>query len=128
MQFLGEYKNPDELAEIYGEVHFTWAIDMFEEGLNSSWLLPNRLYEGGAFGSVAIAAEAVETGRFLKTLRIGVTLGEPKGEYLERFFATLTPDGYKALENAARTVPETTWVYGKQDCIDLVAYLAGLKP
>ena len=38
LSFKGPYKNPDDLQKIYSEVHFTWAIDMFEEGLNSSWL------------------------------------------------------------------------------------------
>ncbi len=37
----------DDLAKIYGEVDFAWAIDFFEEGQNSEWLLPNRLYEKG---------------------------------------------------------------------------------
>lgn len=31
MRFEGAYRNPEDLAEIYGEVHFTWAIDFFEE-------------------------------------------------------------------------------------------------
>ena len=55
IRFAGPYRNPEDLAAIYGEVHFSWAIDFFEEGLNSSWLLPNRLYEGCRFGAVPIA-------------------------------------------------------------------------
>ena len=61
--YLGPYNNPSDLAAIYGDVHFSWAIDMFEEGLNSSWLLPNRLYEGGLYGAVPLAAAGVETSR-----------------------------------------------------------------
>ena len=55
IHFAGPYRNPEDLAAIYGEVHFSWAIDFFEEGLNSNWLLPNRLYEGCRFGAVPIA-------------------------------------------------------------------------
>ena len=55
LRFDGAYRNPEDLAAIYGEVHFSWAIDFFEEGLNSSWLLPNRLYEGCRYGAVPIA-------------------------------------------------------------------------
>ena len=57
MRFEGAYRNPGDLPSIYGEVHFSWAIDFFEEGMNSNWLLPNRLYEGGRFddaGGVAV--------------------------------------------------------------------------
>ena len=61
---------------IYGEVHFSWAIDFFEEGLNSSWLLPNRLYEGCRYGAVPIAMRQTETGRFLAERHIGLLLDE----------------------------------------------------
>ena len=72
LTFLGPYEYPEDLVSIYNDVHFTWAIDMFEEGLNSSWLLPNRVYEGGVYGAVPIAISSVETGRFIKRLGIGV--------------------------------------------------------
>ncbi|MDP9128547.1 MAG: glycosyl transferase family 1 [Pseudomonadota bacterium] len=123
LRFLGPYKNPDDLAEMYRSVHFTWAIDMFEEGLNSSWLLPNRLYEGGLYGSVPIAIDSVETGRFLRRLGIGVTLAEPLGEALSQFFKALTPQQYQKLEQTLTLLPRTTWVYGSEDCKALVHYL-----
>lgn len=123
LSYEGPYRNPGDLARIYAEVHFTWAIDLFEEGLNSAWLLPNRLYEGGAFASVPIAAQGVETGRYIERLGIGVTLGEPKPETLRRFLAGLTPDAYRALEAAARAVPAATWTADGEACRDLVARL-----
>jgi hypothetical protein len=122
--FQGPYKNPDDLEKIYRNVHFTWAIDRFEARGNSSWLLPNRIYEGGIYASVPIAEKAVETGRFLDRLNIGVTLNDPVEKSLSAFFATLTADRYGALEQAAAAVPITTWVYDQKDCIDLVAALA----
>jgi succinoglycan biosynthesis protein ExoL len=123
LTFEGPYKNPDDLAAIYAQVHFTWAIDMFEEGLNSSWLLPNRLYEGGLFAAVPIAAENVETGRLIRRLGIGLTLPEPKLLALRQFFNRLTPETYQALEQAARNIPAANWQYTQQDCADLVACL-----
>ena len=127
VSFEGPYNNPGDLAAIYHDVHFTWAIDMFEAGQNSSWLLPNRLYEGGAYASVAIAEKAVETGRFLDERHIGVTLEEPLAKNLAGFFATLTPDRYRALEQEAAAVPIETWIYDRSDCESLVACLRGLK-
>jgi succinoglycan biosynthesis protein ExoL len=131
LRFLGAYKNPDDLVSMYRGVHFTWAIDLFEHGLNSAWLLPNRLYEGGLFGSVPIAAESVETGRFLQRLGIGVILKEPLGSSLSAFLDGLTPERYRVLEAAAFRVPKATWVCGREDCVALVQYmrsLTGLQP
>ena len=71
------------MATIYREVHFSWAIDFFEQGQNSEWLLPNRLYEGCRFGAVPISMGHTETGRFLDQQGIGVLLPEATPEALE---------------------------------------------
>jgi succinoglycan biosynthesis protein ExoL len=123
VKFLGPYRNPEDLPAMYHGVHFNWAIDMFEEGLNSSWLLPNRLYEGGAFASVPMTLETVEAGRFVKPLNLGITLKEPLDQSLANFFTDLTPARYCALENTARSIPRSTWISDKRDCETLVAYL-----
>src|SRR3546814_8610503 len=46
MIYGGEYRNPHDLAEIYGRGHLTWAFDFPDEGATSAWLLPNRRYGG----------------------------------------------------------------------------------
>lgn len=127
VKFLGEYKNPDDLAEIYSEVHFTWAIDMFEENLNSSWLLPNRLYEGCLHGSVPIAIEHVETGRFINMLGIGVCIKEARSENLFIFFNTLTAERYCDMRKNLVEVSGHRWIHDLRSCEDLVTYLRTLK-
>ena len=44
LTFGGFYDRRYDLGRLYGGVHFTWAIDFYEAGGNSDWLLPNRLY------------------------------------------------------------------------------------
>lgn len=127
LRFLGPYRNPEELESIYREIHFTWAIDMFEEGLNSSWLLPNRVYEGGMYGSVPIADASMETGRFTGRLGIGVAISEPKTLALLSFFKELTIEKYRQLEKASVAVPPETWTYDAADCQQLVNYLCSLR-
>ncbi len=124
LRFEGAYKNPDDLSTIYHEVHFAWAIDMFEEGLNSSWLLPNRIYEGGLFGAVPIALATVETGRTLDRMGVGVRLDTLDVDALVDFFNQLTAAEYLALEEKVRAMPVSSWTFSKQDCKDLVQYLA----
>lgn len=128
ISFTGPYRNPQDLSEIYNQVHFTWAIDMFEEGLNSSWLLPNRLYEGCAFASVPIAAAGTETGRTLDRLGIGMILAEPKLASLKQFFANLTPDAYEILEAAVQIKPRSLWISDTGDCLELVKILKNFSP
>jgi succinoglycan biosynthesis protein ExoL len=127
LRFLGPYKSPDDMASLYQNVHFTWTIDKFEEGMNSSWLLPNRLYEGGIFGAVPLAEKAVETGRFLKRLGIGVTLGEPLDLALASFFNELSTVQYKSLEENVSRVPPSTWIHDKKECEEFVSWLSSFK-
>ena len=124
--FAGAY-TPDALADIYGDIHFSWAIDMFEEGLNSAWLLPNRMYEGGLYGAVPLTAQGVETSRFAAELGIGYSLAEPKGESLVAFLKNLTPEAYAALAAAVTHIPHDTWRFDTAECERLVKRLAHLK-
>jgi succinoglycan biosynthesis protein ExoL len=127
LSFAGPYKNPEDLSAIYRDVHFSWSIDMFEEGLNSSWLLPNRLYEGGLFNTVPIALKSVETGRFLERLGIGVTLEQPLDISLQSFFRNLTNKDYQNLEKNAMEISKSQWYYDKKESKALVDYLSTLK-
>src|SRR3546814_5833553 len=97
MIYGGEYRNPDDLPEIYGRVHLTWAFDFLDEGSNSDWLLPNRLYEGVYFGSVALASSHTETGKKVRELGLGYTFEPPEVESIVAFLR-----GYSMAEHLAR--------------------------
>ncbi len=94
LSFGGAYDRATDLPAIYGRVHFTWAIDFYEDGLNSAWLLPNRLYEGSMFGSVPLALRAVETGRWLARHDCGILLDDPLDRSLAALFAGMTEAVY----------------------------------
>lgn len=127
IKFQGSYQNPADLAAMYGDVHFTWAIDMFEAGQNSAWLLPNRLYEGGIFGTVPITNAADASGRFIQDLGIGVALPNPLDAALREFFSALTSTCYQQLAQAAAAVPAQSWVDTPADCRKLIEYLVTLQ-
>lgn len=128
VEFHGAYSNPEDLAAIYDDVQFTWAIDFFEEGLNSSWLLPNRLYEGGLHGAVPIALSSTETGRFVGERGIGLTLNRADPDELMTLFDTMDARRYGALFTRLASVDRSQWVTGPADCRALVARLAALGP
>ncbi|MDX0858093.1 glycosyl transferase family 1 [Sinorhizobium medicae] len=126
MRFEGAYRNPEDLADIYGEVHFTWAIDFFEEGQNSAWLLPNRLYEGCRHGRVPISMKGTETARFLSMRGIGLVLEEADADSLDTVLGSLSPQSYAdATERISRCNPGS-WIFSRADCEALVRQLAAL--
>ncbi len=109
LSFEGPYDRATELGRLYGAVHFTWAIDFYEAGANSDWLLPNRLYEGSLHGAVPLAMADVETGRWLARHGCGVLLHDPAAE-LAPLFATLGQPAYLALHAQLAGLPRDALV------------------
>jgi hypothetical protein len=122
LSFGGGYTAAD-LPRLYGEVHFAWAIDFMEEGLNSAWLLPNRLYEASRHGAVPIALQDVQTGRYLADHGFGVRLQSPAE--LEAVLDGLTPARYAALRREVAARPREAFVADLGDCRRLVDAVAG---
>jgi succinoglycan biosynthesis protein ExoL len=125
LRFEGPYRNPQDLPALYGDVHFSWTLDYYEEGQNSAWLLPNRVYEGTLYGAVPISQRGVETSRWLSRYGIGVELEEPVERGLVDFFRRLDQDGYVKLAEKLRAVPRRDLVVDRSDCRELVEVLCG---
>jgi succinoglycan biosynthesis protein ExoL len=123
LTFKGAYRNPEDMADIYAQVDFAWAIDFFEEGQNSTWLLPNRLYESCRFGTVPIAMAGTETARFLERLDIGLMLPEPSASALAEALSGMTSERYAALRGEVLARDPRNWICDLADCRALVAKL-----
>lgn len=123
-QYYGPYRSPQDLAEIYGQVHFTWAIDYLDAGSNSDWLLPNRLYEGGLFKAVSIARAGTATGEMVAREGLGVTLSEPLDESLSAWLPAMDADLFEALAASVRRAPRALFV-DEGDTARLLEAVAG---
>jgi succinoglycan biosynthesis protein ExoL len=123
MRFGGPYQQKD-LAASYRACHLTWAIDYYEQGSNSDWLLPNRLYEGGYFNCPAIALVGTETAYWLAARGAGVLLNDATVD-LDAFISNLTTAHYRDLQQATAAIPTSDLVHSMEDCQRLVAKLAG---
>lgn len=122
LRFEGPYQAQD-LSRIYGEVHFTWAIDYFEAGANSDWLLPNRIYEGGLHDAVPLSLAGVETGAWLAERGLGVQMSDPAAE-LEALLEAMTPERYAELSARSAAAPRSLFVADDGDCRRLTQALA----
>jgi len=123
VRFYGRYRTPEDLKQIYAEVDFVWAIDMFEMGTNSKWLLPNRLYEGGCFGAVPLAQAGTEVGRWVEAHVAGVQIATPLLSNLKIFFEALDQSRFESLARAVASLPTGTWMDRAADCHELLAAL-----
>ena len=110
IEFGGEFKNPDDLPGMYAKVHFTWALDLFEDGANSTWLLSNRIYEGGLFGSLALAAEGSAVASKVASLDLGWIVAPDYADQISALLDRLTPDEYRRRRAEVLTLPQSEFV------------------
>ncbi len=126
MVFYGPYTYPDDLADIYGAVDLAWLVDQYDTGQNSTWLLPNRLYESGLTRVPPIALAGTETAHRLIDLGIGLTLDKADPATVARVLRRVTPASLDCLQRAQMAVPADVWRATRKDACDLVdAIVAG---
>ena len=127
LSFHGPYDRATDLATIYGRVHFNWAIDYYEDGLNSAWLLPNRLYEGSAFGAVPLALREVETGKWLARQQCGLLLDSPAELSLPALFASMTQPTFHDAQRRMAALDPSLLVESSASAACFVAKLGQLR-
>lgn len=118
--YSGPYKASD-LPELYASCHFAWAIDWFEEGQNSEWLLPNRLYEATAYATVPIVLKRHEVGRWLAERNAGLQIVETTE--LQSFFGELDAARYNALQAQLSAIPRSAIMMGDSECREFTSWL-----
>jgi succinoglycan biosynthesis protein ExoL len=121
MRFCGPYSQ-DDLATIYGDCDFVWAVEYFNE--NSEWALGNRLYEGGFYNSISIGLASTAMGEWLRRRGSGVLLQDPHTE-LEPFMVGLTPATYDMLCRSAARIRTDDLVWTIDGCRQFVRDIAG---
>lgn len=112
ISFYGRYKSPEDLPAIYADVDIVWSGDFMEAGLNSTWLLPNRIYEGGYYCVPPIAPAGTETARWIARSECGFILDEPLEQALPGLICDLlqVPGPIAAYAQTLANLPEETFV------------------
>ncbi|MBD8065223.1 glycosyl transferase family 1 [Devosia sp. PTR5] len=126
LHFGGGYRYPDDLPGLYSSVHFVWAIDFFEEGQNSAWLLPNRLYEGCLNGAIPVALAGTETAAFIERLGIGIVLEDIAPHTLLDVFGNLTGERVRAMAEAVAAINPSRFRCEAAECGALAGRLGAI--
>ncbi len=110
----GPYQKATELRSIYEDVDLVWAIDLYDAGVNSDWLLPNRLYEAGFFGRPVIARADTAIGRFVADLQMGCVLSPPYDVACLDLLGQLSGDHYAAIVHWMEELPRQRFVLDEE--------------
>ena len=126
MRYSGGYASPADLAAIYGPVHFSWCVDYIDAGTNSDWLIPNRIYEGGLLGTVALARRDTATGRLVEGRGYGFAFDEPLEPAVLAFLRDLDAPTYDQARSRLVQASRDAFV-DHHDSADLIAALRKLR-
>ncbi|MGC9400801.1 glycosyltransferase [Vibrio genomosp. F10 str. 9ZC157] len=124
IEFKGPYCFPDDLAKIYQHADFNWTLDFFEEGGNSEWLLPNRIYEGGLFNVPPIYRANTFMAKILEDLKLGTSIDEDFCQALQSFLTSIDDASYQSLRLNMQAVPSSRWCYDNVQCQSLIQLLS----
>lgn len=105
MSWHGPYAYPDDLRDIYTACDLVWAQDLWQWGTNSTWLLPNRIYEASYFGCPSLAVAGTETGRRVQE-GLGWTIPAPEAGALSALLKRLSPTEVRDRRTALLARPE----------------------
>jgi len=115
MHYLGAYQAPEDLADIYAGLDVVWSGDFMEAGFNSVWLLPNRIYEGGYYGTPPICVDGTQTATWVADKDIGFAVAEPLERDLPELVDHLIsePTAIDAYTKRLLSLPEEVFIQPK---------------
>jgi succinoglycan biosynthesis protein ExoL len=122
LTYEGGYDSRRDLPNMYAGAHFAWCIDYLDAGANSDWLLPNRIYEGGLFGSLALARKGTATASKVEREGLGWAFSEPLDRTICDFLRGLQMETYERARRVVETASRSQFV-DETDTRDLLAYL-----
>ncbi len=128
LTFHGRYRSPEDLARIYADLDVVWAGDFMEAGFNSTWLLPNRIYEGGYYGVPSIAPSGTQTASWIEARGVGFTLPEDLTTTLPALIRNLAANGSPIAVHRKRLLdlPQSTFVAPRGELASLINRALGL--
>ena len=120
--YHGSYSSPADLKRVYSDIDVLWAADWFEQGYNSVWQLPNRIYEGGFYGVPAITCDGTETAKRVVSQDSGWAVPAPFEDHVSGLVQHLLRNPAEQLQKSENLVrlPAGCFVETPKEMRDLI--------
>ena len=109
LTFHGPYDYPTGLAGVYAACDVVWSQDMWQWGTNSTWLLPNRIYEASYFGCPSLAVAGTGTGDRVEQ-GLGWTIPAPTSDALIDLLQGLSAEQITAMRKSILARPDAEFL------------------
>lgn len=123
--FHGPYAYPKGLGAVYQNCDVVWSQDMWQWGTNSTWLLPNRIYEASYFGCPSIAVAGTGTGDRVEQ-GLGWTIAEPTSDALVALIEGLSAEDLTEKRRAILDRPDREFLQSPDEMRDALDPSVGM--
>jgi succinoglycan biosynthesis protein ExoL len=120
IDFAGAYDWPDGLESAYRGVDIVFAQELSWKGMNSDWLIPNRIYEASYFGVPSLSVGDTETSRIVRERGLGYTLPDDSTQTLIDFVDHLDRAELRAIRKRLLDMPPAAFVSNDGDTAELL--------
>lgn len=124
VSYLGPYVRA-ELAQMYADVHFCWAMDLSSDAGNPVWLLPNRIYESSIHGCPPICLAGTETGKWATQRGLTLIVEDPEVDVAEALLS-MTQERYDQERAALANIPPTDLICDEDECRTILNQIVGV--
>jgi hypothetical protein len=127
VEYRGTFSSVAELSTMIADAHFVWAIDLKHAGANSSWLLPNRLYESVACGLPVLTLEGDASAEYAVARGWGLVLDDLEPTAIRGVLSGLPATEYQRLSDKIRGAARSDYV-DTGDIVRLMEHLSSRLP
>ncbi|QNM85778.1 hypothetical protein H9W90_01265 [Polaribacter pectinis] len=117
IKFLGQYKSPNDLVDLYGKVDIVWACYPFpsEEDLNWKWARTNRFYESICYKKPLIVLEKSGDEQSVLDYNIGVSVPKDKVKKVVEMLNIVERNQIAEWVNNINRLPESVYKYTTEE-------------
>lgn len=119
ISYLGEYRSPDDLSNIYEKIDMIWACypEIKNDDWNLRWGRPNRFYESCFFKKPCFAREGSLFAQDVKRYNIGFLINDVDVQKVVDQMSTITYNDFIAWYKSISQLPKETYLYTNESRI-----------
>lgn len=117
IRWLGEYRSPEDLPDLYGSVDIIWACYHYihEDDWNLKWARTNRFYESCFFQRPIIARSGSSDGKNVKAYDIGMTVVEHQADNVIQELAAIDDRVLRSWGANLKLLPTNVYSYTTEE-------------
>lgn len=113
IEYLGEYRSPQDLPSLYGQVDLVWACyqPIGPNDWNLRWARPNRFYESCLFGKPLVSRAGSCDAAEVERLNIGLVVNEERVDKVVEQVSGITSEELDIWTKNVGALPPSIYVY-----------------